>query len=142
MDISYEILSCLIHGRTEIKRKINNDNYEEIPQEKINLGLSFIREFITDFNYMQIQGQYYTKDSILNLYKNEQNNYLKSQIFREYLEITNKRGTLDDVVLKFVDEIYHIENDYIYSLDLIKFDTIPSFIIERIDDFMNKEMQN
>ena len=142
INISYEILSCLIHGRTEIKRKINNDNYEEIPQEKINLGLSFIREFITDFNYMQIQGQYYTKDSILNLYKNEQNNYLKSQIFREYLEITNKRGTLDDVVLKFVDEIYHIENDYIYSLDLIKFDTIPSFIIERIDDFMNKEMQN
>ena len=74
------------------------------------------------------------------MYKNEQNNYLKSQIFREYLEITNKRGTLDDVVLKFVDEIYHMENDYIYSLDLIKFDTIPSFIIEKIDDFINNEI--
>ena len=140
ISIAYEILSCLIHGRTEIKRKRTSDIYEEIPQEKINLGILFIREFITDFDYQLVLNQYYTKDNILHLYKNEQNNYLKSQIFREYLEITNKRGTLDDVVLKFVDEIYHIENDYIYSLNLIKFDTIPSFIIEKIDDFINNEI--
>lgn len=140
INIAYEILSCLIHGRTEIKRKRNNDTYEEISQEEIDLGISFIKEFIANFDYFQILNQYFTKDNILHLYKNEQNNYLKSQIFREYLEITNKRGTLDDVVLKFVDEIYHIENDYIYSLDLIKFDTIPSFIIEKIDDFINNEI--
>lgn len=140
INIAYEILSCLIHGRTEIKRKRNNDTYEEISQEEIDLGISFIKEFIANFGYFQILNQYFTKDNILHLYKNEQNNYLKSQIFREYLEITNKRGTLDDVVLKFVDEIYHIENDYIYSLDLIKFDTIPSFIIEKIDDFINNEI--
>lgn len=139
-NIAYEILSCLIHGRAEIKRKINNETYEEIQQEKINLGISFMREFITDFEYTQVLEQYYNKDNILQLYKNENNNYLKSQIFREYLEISNKRGTLDDVVLKFVDEIYHIENDYIYSLDLIKFDTIPSFIIEKIDNFINNEI--
>ena len=140
INIAYEILSCLIHGRTEIKRKRSNDTYEEISQEEIDLGISFIKEFIVNFDYFQILNQYFTKDNILHLYKNEQNNYLKSQIFREYLEITNKRGTLDDVVLKFVDEIYHIENDYIYSLDLIKFDTIPSFIIEKIDDFINNEI--
>lgn len=102
----------------------------------------FIRKFITDFDYIQVLNEYYTKDNILKLYKNENNNYLKSQIFREYLEISNKRGTLDDVMLKFVDEIYHIENDYIYSLDLIKFDTIPNFIIEKIDNFMNCETKN
>ena len=140
INMAYEILSCLIHGRREIKRKINNDTYEEISQEKINLGISFIREFITDFDYTQVLDKHYTKGNILHLYKNENNNYLKSQIFREYLEISNKRGTLDDVVLKFVDEIYHIENDYIYSLDLVKFDTIPSFIIEKIDNFMNNEI--
>ena len=93
-----------------------------------------------DFDYIQVLEQYYNKRNILNLYKQEQNNYLKSQIFRAYLEISNKRGKLDDVVLKFVDEIYHIENDYSYSLDLIKFDTIPSFIIKKIDGFINHEM--
>ena len=141
MNIAYEILSCIIHGRNEIKRKIDNDNYEEIPQEKIDSGISFIREFIPEFDYLRTLSQYYTKSSLLHLYESEQNNYLKSQIFREYLEMSNKRGSLDDVVLKFVDEIYHIENDYIYTLDLIKFDTIPSFIIEKIDKFINSEMR-
>ena len=139
-NIAYEILSCLIHGRTEIERKVKNDTYEKIPNEKINLGISFIRKFIMDFDYIQVLEQYYNKRNILNLYKQEQNNYLKSQIFRAYLEISNKRGKLDDVVLKFVDEIYHIENDYSYSLDLIKFDTIPNFIIKKIDSFINCEI--
>lgn len=142
MNIAYEILSCLIHGRMEIKRKLNNETYISISQEEINLGILFIRKFITDFDYIQVLNEYYTKDNILKLYKNENNNYLKSQIFREYLEISNKREKLDDVVLKFVDEIYHIENDYIYSLDLIKFDTIPNFIIEKIDNFMKCEAKN
>ena len=139
-NIAYEILSCLIHGRTEIERKVNNDIYEKIPNEKINLGISFIRKFIKDFDYIQVLEQYYNRSNILNLYKQEKNKYLKSQIFRAYLEISNKRGKLDDVVLKFVDEIYHIENDYSYSLDLIKFDTIPSFIIKKIDGFINHEI--
>ena len=139
-NIAYEILSCLIHGRIEIERKVNNDIYEKIPNEKINLGISFIRKFIIDFDYIQVLEQYYNRNNILNLYKQEKNNYLKSQIFRAYLEISNKRGKLDDVVLKFVDEIYHIENDYSYSLDLIKFDTIPSFIIKKIDGFINHEI--
>ena len=81
INIAYEILSCLIHGRTEIKRKRNNDTYEEISQEEIDLGISFIKEFIANFDYFQILNQYFTKDNILHLYKNEQNNYLKSQIF-------------------------------------------------------------
>ncbi len=139
-NIAYEILSCLIHGRTEIERKVNNDIYEKIPNEKINLGKSFIRKFIKDFDYIQVLEQYYNRSNILNLYKQEKNNYLKSQIFRAYLEISNKRGKLDDIVLKFVDEIYHIENDYSYSLDLIKFDTIPNFIIKKIDSFINHEI--
>ena len=60
-----------------------------------------------------------------------------------YLEISNNRNKIkeqDNVLLKFIDEIYHIENDYIFSLDLIKFDIIPSFIMSNIDKFMNDEI--
>lgn len=136
---AYEILSCLIHGSTSIKRKYGHDSYQDMSQEEIDLGISFIKKFIVNFEYNDILKNNYSIESILNLYELESNNYLKSQIFREYLEISNKRGQLDDVVIKFVDEIYHIENDYIYSLDLIKFDTIPNFIIDKIDAFMKKE---
>lgn len=136
MKIAYEILSCLIHGKSVIERKTGRDTFEPISGDEINIGIEYIKQFIVDFNYTKILTENYTKENILELYKLETNNYLKSQIFREYLEITNQRNCLDDVVLKFVDEIYHIENDYIYSLDLIKYDTVPDFIIKKIDEFM------
>ena len=47
----------------------------------------------------------------------------------------------NSIVLKFIDEIYHIENDYIFSLDLIKFDIIPDFIINSINEFMSSEVE-
>ena len=54
--------------------------------------------------------------------------------------MSNKTPLLDEV-LKYIDEIYHIENDYIFSLDLIKFDIIPDFIINSIDEFMSNEIK-
>ena len=76
---------------------------------------------------------------ILENYKMETNNYKKLQLFRVYLELSDNRDKLKEknsIVLKFIDEIYHIENDYIFSLDLIKFDIIPDFIINSINEFM------
>lgn len=73
-------------------------------------------------------------------YENEENTYLKLQVFREYLEIKDKRDKIkDDVVLKFVDDIYHIENDYTYTLNYFKYDIVPNYILARIDVFMEKE---
>lgn len=139
--IAYEILSSLIHGRTKIQKKVSREKYVDIEPDKINLGIKYIKEFISDFDYSSLLKQYYNSKALLQLYKDEKNNYLKSQIFREYIEITGCRPSLDDVVIKFVDEIYHIENDYLFTLDLIKYDTIPNFIIEKIDKFMDDELK-
>lgn len=136
---AYNILSSLIHRNEKIQRKKGHDNYEDMSKNEINSGISFIKKFIKNFQYREILNNYYTEKSILELYEKEENNYLKTQIFREYLEISNKRDKLSNEILKFVDETYHIENDYIYSLDLIKFDTIPNFIIDKINDFMEDE---
>ena len=45
------------------------------------------------------------------MYNGEINNYIKVQLFRVYLEISNNRNKIkeqDNVLLKFIDEIYHI----------------------------------
>lgn len=136
---AYEILSCLIHGKNEIKRKIGHNEFEEMSEQDIQDGITYIRNFITEFDYHKLIDTKFNRVALINLFENEKNNYLKSQVFREYLEVSGKRNELDDVILKFVDEIYHIENDYMYSIDLIKYDTIPSFIIEKINIFMNAE---
>lgn len=138
--IAYDILSSLIHGKTKPDKKISNDKYEEFDKEELEHGMSFIYKFIEDFDYERILKEDYSSEALLKNYEDEDNNYLKLQIFRAYLEVKDIRNKInDDVVLKFVDDIYHIENDFTYCLDFMKYDIVPNYIIKRINEFMEKE---
>lgn len=140
-DIVYEILSCLIHA-SDIKRKIGNSRYIDISPEEIALGISKIREYISDFDYDELKDTIYTKEGIKSLYAVETNAYLKVQLFREMIEIlfhNEIRITqMDSAWFKFIDESYHIENDYLHFLDIIKFNIVPSYIIDNIDKIVSK----
>ena len=39
----------------------------------------------------------------------------------------------DDVQKKFINETYHIENDYIMQLNPCKYDFVPQYIIDICD---------
>lgn len=133
----YDILSSIIHGRNLSKKY--KDEFIQLSDEEIEDGNSYIREFIKEFNGREILNKI-TDKFILSEYRKEENNYIKLQLFRIYLKLSNNRVKLkDDVLLKFVDEIYHIENDYMFSLNLIKFDIVPTYIISKIDKFMESE---
>lgn len=139
-DLVYEILSCLIHAN-EIKRKIGNNTYISIDPEDIALGISKIKEYIPDFDYDKLKNNIYTKESVKNLYNAETNAYLKVQLFREMNEILTHNEVritqMDDAWYKFIDETYHIENDYLHFLDIIKFNIVPSYIIDNVDEIVS-----
>lgn len=46
----------------------------------------------------------------------------------------------NDVLRKYVDETYHIENDYIYSLDVRRFNIVPENYIVDADRFVSEEL--
>ena len=139
-DLVYEILSCLIHAN-EIKRKIGNNTYIDIAPEDIALGISKIKEYISDFDYNELKNNIYTKEGIKNLYAFETNAYLKVQLFREMNEILSnnevKITQMDSAWYKFIDETYHIENDYLHFLDILKFNIVPSYIIDNVDKIVS-----
>lgn len=138
---AYDILSSLIHGKDMPDRKINDNEYKKLVQEEIDIGYEIIDLYISGFNYEDYLENHYTSDALLKAYDEESNNYLKLQIFRVYLELEDMRRKIkDDVVLKFVDNIYHVENDYMYCLDIFKYDIVPEHIINRIDSFMDGEI--
>ena len=136
----YEILSCLIHA-SEIKRKIGNTTYIDIDPADIALGISKIKEYIPDFDYDELKNNVYTKEGIKNLYAIETNAYLKVQLFREMNEILSHNEVritqMDSAWYKFIDETYHIENDYLHFLDIIKFNIVPSYIIDNVDEIVS-----
>jgi len=46
---------------------------------------------------------------------------------------------LDDTLLKYIDEQFHVENDYMFCLDLTKFDIVPGFVIPKCEAFLRSQ---
>jgi len=103
---AYDILSCLIHGRDKICKKICNDKYADINQEDIDGGTVLIKRYIPEYDYDILKNTVYTEEGIKSLYKDEKNKYFRLQLFRQLREITNKieLEPSDDAWVKFIDE--------------------------------------
>ena len=137
----YDMLSSLVHAKEFPDKQIGRDEYKDFTEDEFEKAQNEIKKYIKEFNYEDILKKYYNKDYILEEFFKETNNYIKSQLFRIYLDISGERENLDNNLLKFIDEIYHIENDYIFTINLIKFDTIPDYIMDKINEYMQEKAQ-
>ncbi len=138
-DCAYNIISSLVHGKTKPDKKIGQTECVNLTDEELSLGITFICSWIPTFSYDKILKNNLTPKSLISAYKAETCNYFKLQLFRILLEIDRARSKIkDDILLKYIDETYHIENDYLYNLDFRKFNIIPAFIIKRSDEFITR----
>ncbi|HFI8259079.1 TPA: hypothetical protein ACGR7P_004697, partial [Escherichia coli] len=80
------------------------------------------------FDYPRLQALVSSPDEIKNLYRRCRNGYEKLQVFR-LLELDQDHP----VIRKFVNETYHIENEFICQLDPSRFDLIPEYVIMECD---------
>ncbi|WP_322354288.1 AAA family ATPase [Dehalococcoides sp.] len=138
---AYNILSSLIHGRPE--PTLDADGNNKLTTEQTDKGIAYIKDFISDFDYNVVLEQCSARN-LLGRYDNESSAYIKMLILRAYTEQnedarTRLRNT-NDVLRKYVDETYHIENDYIYSLDVRRFNIVPENYITDADRFVKGEL--
>lgn len=131
---AYYILSSLIHGRPNITSK----NGTPYPPKNIVDGEKEIKRIFPDFDYNALINNLFNKTDLVKLYFSENNAYLKLQLFRTLMTIEGAED-IEDVYIKFINESYHIENDYAYYLNLLEYDMVPPHIIGTIDEYMNKE---
>jgi len=133
---AYDVLSSLIHGRTI---PTYNDNKTPLPDSVIENGTKEIKKYITEFDYSRFIQDYFNEASLVSYYFSEKTgSYLKVQLFRALMQIVPfPEMEKEDALIKFINESYHIENDYVYYLDVTKFEIVPSFIIDKIDRYMN-----
>lgn len=135
---AYNVLSSIIHGRASVTTK---DGTPIGPDEYSN-GIAVIKSLIPEFDYTLLITDYFNEEKLIGFYSVEQNSYLKILIFRALMEVvTLPEIEAEDTIIKFINESYHIENDYAYYLDMLKFDTVPSYIINSINEFMASKYQ-
>ncbi|CQD74039.1 Uncharacterised protein [Yersinia intermedia] len=100
-------------------------------QMKLQYGCSMIAARIPGFDYAHTLEILRNPALINTLYHSCQTGYEKLQVFRLLqLEVDNR------VIRKFVNETYHIENEFICQLDPARFDLIPEYVIAECDKLL------
>lgn len=93
-----------------------------------------VKKIIPEFNYEVEIEKTQNKRTIKELYINSGSNYEKMQLYR----IAFNENHDNDVIRKFINETFHVENDYLFQLDPREYDTIPQYIIDECDKEMMK----
>ncbi|NIZ06429.1 hypothetical protein [Pseudoalteromonas sp. HF66] len=69
-------------------------------------------------------------EHIKGLYHASTNGYEKLQLTRILSDID---GIRNSVIRKFINETYHIENEFIFQLNPTQFDLIPEYVVKECD---------
>ena len=134
---AYQVLSNLFKKRLEAidsrEAKTQAGAYPKMDAAKFQQGCGDIQDQLSHFSYGAMLKSLSNPATLKALYTASQNGYEKLQIFRYFdLNIQNS------VVRKFINETYHIENEFICQLDPTKFDTIPEYVIEECDKLLQE----
>ena len=124
--MAWQLISNLFHKRnTPI---IGSDEREMTPEE-IERATEEIKLYVPEFDYNQQLAQVCNREEMIRLYLSAGSYYEKLQVYRFLFDATEE----NHVLRKFLNETYHIENDYLFQLNPHEYNTIPSYIIQECD---------
>lgn len=107
----------------------------EMTEGEIQVAVAEIQQHIPDFDYSECIQLILDNAAMIDLYNSCSNNYEKLHIYRIISE-GNSGADHADIVLKFINQAFHIENDYIYQLNPAKYQTVPQYVIEECDQYI------
>ena len=111
--------------------KGSDDNHPEMEPAKFASGCAEISNHLNGFSYPDLLNQVADISALKMLYGASANGYEKLQVFRLLgLDVGSS------VIQKFINESYHIENEFICQLDPANFDTIPEYVILECDKIL------
>jgi ABC-type multidrug transport system ATPase subunit len=125
----YQLISNLLHKR-DVPIDWSGEEPVDMSQEDVCLATQKILDRVPEFNYQRILEKINDISQMKNIYDQCFSGYEKLQIFR----ILNDAHD-NNVVKKYINESFHIENEYISQLNPHKYELIPEFIINECDEY-------
>ena len=137
---AYHYISSLLKGRL-VPISDKNDMASYLNEEQIQSAVADIayitRIPVEEIYYASYLNLYFTKATILETLKSESRNYYKLEILRALCVLENCEIRIPDEVLrKYLNASFHIENDYAYYLNYKNFDPLPPFVVEKMESFI------
>ncbi|NOR49077.1 MAG: hypothetical protein GQ533_13730 [Methanosarcinaceae archaeon] len=94
-----------------------------------------VHDVLSHSNYEKILKILTDDKKMKEIYSKTDNNYEKLHIYRIFFN--SKDATESSVIRKFINEAFHVENDYIYQLNPRKYQMVPQFVIDECDKAIN-----
>lgn len=129
-ELVFQVISNVLHKKQppQIKGEVTRD----MTAQELQDGSNEIAAEIPGFDYQTLLGLITDDKQMIDLYNDTASNYEKLHLYRIIFE--GKDDLIgSDIVKKFINEAFHIENDYIYQLNPREFQTVPHFVIEQCD---------
>jgi len=124
----YQLLSNLLHKRDAPYKKESDQQIPLTPDE-FSEATEEIRKKMPDFDYYALLTKLSDVDYMKTAYRTAGSNYEKIQIFR----VLQDHFPESDIINKFINGTFHIENEYVMQLNPCKYEIVPSFIIDECD---------
>ncbi|MBU2870381.1 AAA family ATPase [Colwellia sp. E2M01] len=136
---AYQVLSNIFKKRIAAEdHRVQSDGGTVLMQpDDLNSGLTEICEHIPCLpsDYPTIVAMFRDDTRIRELYNTSVNGYEKLQLIRILLDIETIGNS---VIRKFINETYHIENEFIFQLNPTQFDLIPEYVVNECDNILNE----
>ncbi len=134
--LEYNLLSSLLHGRDN---PTNQTDAGEVNMtvDEINSATVSIKKEIADFDYVAIRAIILDPEELKSRFKNATVGYDKIQLYRIFSELNKSSiGSKpdDSIIRKFVNESFHIENEYVMQLNPHKFDNVPEYVVAECEN--------
>lgn len=134
--IAFQVISNLLHKRAA-PQIINGETARAMEAHELEEGSKIIVTEISEFDYKKLLELVTNDESMIDLYNKTESNYEKLHLYRIIFE--NKTDMIEsDIIQKFINEAFHIENDYIYQLNPRKFQMVPHFVISECDHYITE----
>ena len=138
-NMEYHFVSSLLKCREKpIIKKGKSDPGIEMTGEQIeyavfrmSIMLGIPKEDISYDNWLKND---FSESSLIQSLKDEKSSYYRIQLLRSLF--TMERSIIhtdDEVLIKYFNSCFHIENDYSHYIDYTIFDPVPIFITERLN---------
>ena len=126
----YDVLSSLLHGRDEPSSKGEPGEFIPLDAEKREQAILEIQKVIPGFDYEALLAQLKDLEALKAKFQSTHVGYEKVQIFRIASAVDPDATGGDAAFKKFVNESFHIENEYVMQLNPREFDAVPEHVVQ------------
>lgn len=132
--LAYQVISNVLHKRPTPQLS-DGEQDRNMTHQEIQDGCNEVVASIPEFDYQTLLDLVSDDKQLIDLYASTVSNYEKLHLYRILFDKKDS-GVESDVVKKFINEAFHIENDYIYQLNPRDFQTVPHFVIEQCNRYV------